>query len=53
MEKSLTIAINVDSTGVTLSVVVSVSLISVSLIHAVVTTVTNIISVRIILARVV
>lgn len=49
----LTIAVNVDRTGITLSVVVSVSLVSVGLVNAVVTGITNIIPVSIILGRVV
>lgn len=53
MEKSLTITINVNSTGITLSIVVSVSLVSVSLEHTVVTAVTNIISICVILGGVV
>lgn len=48
-----TIAINVNSTGITLSIVVSVSLVSVSLEYTVVTAVANIISVGVILGRVV
>lgn len=53
MEKPLTITINVNSTGVTLSIVVSVGLVGVSLEHTVVTAVANIISVCVILGRVV
>lgn len=47
------IAINVNSTGITLSIVVSVGLISVGFKYAVVTTIPNIISVCVILGRVV
>ncbi len=51
--KSLTITIDVNSTGITFSIVVSVGLVSISLEHTVVTAVTNIISVCVILGRVV
>lgn len=53
LEKLLTIAVNVNSAGIALSVVVSVGLVSVSLKHTVVTAVTNIISVCVVLSRVV
>lgn len=53
MEKLLTITVNVNSAGITLSVVVSVCLVSVGFKHAVVTAVTNIIPVCIILGGVV
>lgn len=49
----LTIAVNVNCTGIALSVVVSVSLVSVSLVNAVVTAIADIIPVGIILGRVV
>lgn len=52
-EKSLTVTINVNSAGVTLSVIVGVSLVSVSLKNTVVTEIANIISVCVILRRVV
>lgn len=51
--KALTIAINVNSTGITLSIVVSVGLVSVRLVHTVVTAVANVISVCVILPGVV
>ena len=53
LEKPLTIAINVNSTGVALAIVVGVGLVGVSLKHTVVTAVANIISVCVILGRVV
>lgn len=53
MERLLTIAINVHSTGITLSITVSVRLVGVSLKDAVVTAVANVISVCVILSRVV
>lgn len=45
LSESLTIAINVDSTGVTFSVVVGIGLVSVSLKQTVITAVTYIVSV--------
>lgn len=48
-----TIAVNVDCTGVALSVVVSVGLVSVRLVNAVVTAIANIVPVGIVLGRVV
>lgn len=53
VENSLTVTINVDSAGVALSVVVGVSLVSVSLVNAVVTAIADIVSVCVILGRVV
>lgn len=53
LEKLLTITINVNSTGITLSIVVSVGLVSVLLENTVVTAVANVISVCVILGRVV
>lgn len=53
MEKSLTVTINVNGAGVTLSIIVGVSLVSVSLENTVVTAVANIIPVCVILGRVV
>lgn len=53
MKSSLTVTINVDSAGITLSVVVGVSLVCVSLVNTVVTAIADIISVCVILARVV
>lgn len=49
----LTIAINVNSTSITLSIIVSVRLVGICLIHTVVTTVANVIPVCVILSRVV
>lgn len=49
----LTIAVNVYCTGVALSVVVSVSLVSVSLVNAVVTAIADVVPVGIVLGRVV
>lgn len=49
----LTITINVNSTGITLSIVVSVGLISVGFKHTVVTAVANVVPVCIILGRIV
>lgn len=52
-KKTLTIAINVNSAGIALAIVVSVRLIGVGLVHAVVTAVANVVSVCVILRRVV
>lgn len=53
MKNSLTVTINVDSAGITLSIIVGVSLVSVSLVNTVVTAIADIISVCVILSRVV
>lgn len=53
LEISLTVPINVNGAGVTLSVIVSVSLVSVCLENAVITAIADIISVCVILRRVV
>lgn len=53
LETSLTIAVNINSTGIPLSIVVCVCLVSVGFKDAVVTAVANIIPVCVILARVV
>lgn len=52
-KKTLTITINVNSTGIPLAIVVSVRLVGVGLEHTVVAAVANVISVRVILGRVV
>lgn len=53
MKGLLTVTVNVDSAGITLSVIVGVGLVGVSLVHAVVTAIADIISVCVILGRVV
>lgn len=51
--RQLTVAVNVDCTGVALSVVVSVSLVGVCLVNAVVAAIANIVPVGIVLGRVI
>lgn len=53
MENSLTVTVNVNGAGITLPVIVGVRLISVGLENAVVTAITNVVSVCVILRRVV
>lgn len=53
LKNSLTVPINVDSAGITFSVIVGVRLVSVSLVNTVVTAIADIISVCVILGRVV